>query len=304
MNQNSLEQTDAERVALERWIKWVNSTPKIALLVLCTLLLAYVCTFWHKGWPQEYDKWGQLGDYIGGLLNPLVAGFALMALVVSVRLQKAELAATRKELENSRLAMEEQAKTAEQQRREQRFFDFLNIYQTTVQAVILEDREKISRSGKKGFQYLVSSYESPFWKLLYLITTKPSEVASFLEEPDLTKNQIELTWAEESSVLHPYFRTVFIILREAEQILKEDHVLYIKLFRAQLSSDEVNLLAMNLLYAEEGKKMRLLAANYGLLKHMPANPLRKIAETELDPLSFGRKWVEERLLIAREAKSC
>ena len=61
-----------------------------------------------------------------------------MAVVVSVRLQKAELAETRKELENSRLAMEEQAITAEQQRREQRFFDLLNLYQETLKTFVVE----------------------------------------------------------------------------------------------------------------------------------------------------------------------
>jgi hypothetical protein len=43
-----------------------------------------------------------------------------------------ELKLTRDELEQSRLAMEDQAKTAEQQRQEQRFFDLLNVYQRTL----------------------------------------------------------------------------------------------------------------------------------------------------------------------------
>lgn len=96
-----------------------------------------------------------------------------------------------------------------------------------------------------------------------------------------------------------------MLLREAALILKEDHFRYIKLFRAQLSRDEVNLLAMNLLYEEEGQKMRELTANYGMLKHMPANHLREIAEKELDPRSFGRKWAARRfVLINSESISC
>lgn len=97
-------------------------------------------------------------------------------------------------------------------------------------------------------------------------------------------------WEAASPVLNHYFRMVFTLLREAETTLKDDHWRYMKLFRAQLSRDEVNLLAMNLLYDEEGKKMRPLVIRYGMLKHIPANHLRKLAEDELDSRSFGNKW--------------
>ncbi|MCM3563354.1 hypothetical protein M3149_06860 [Hydrogenophaga intermedia] len=51
------------------------------------------------------DKWGQLGDYFGGLLNPVVASAALYLLALSIRMQRKELAATRQ-------ALDEQARHA------------------------------------------------------------------------------------------------------------------------------------------------------------------------------------------------
>jgi hypothetical protein len=78
-------------------------------------------------------------------------------------------------------------------------------------------------------------------------------------------------------------------------MLGEDCWRYTKLLRAQLSRDEVNLIAMNLLFDKEGQKMRYLVARYGILKHMPTNHLRTIAERKLDPFSFGRKWAEKHL---------
>jgi|GEM_PF-4384919 len=95
-----------------------------------------------------------------------------------------------------------------------------------------------------------------------------------------------------------------MLLREAESILKEDHFRFIKLFRAQLSRDEVNLLAMNLLFDEEGKKMGSLIASYGMLKHMPVNYLRQTAEEGLNPLSFGRKWAESNLATPHKEQPC
>jgi hypothetical protein len=50
--------------------------------------------------PRQ-DHWGQFGDFVGGLLNPLVALFAFYWLTESVRIQKQELSATRAALENA-----------------------------------------------------------------------------------------------------------------------------------------------------------------------------------------------------------
>lgn len=286
---------------------WLNWLPKIAGTLALFLVIGYALTFRELSANANPAAWGAFGDYVGGLLNPLISLFTLIVAMKVWGLQKTELLETRK-------AVEEQGKTAEQQRREQRFFDLLAIYQVTLQSINFEERnahmqylvlqnqtpiETSTRSGKQAFLFLTSSLRSqvntliPLFKLKGIAATSPSETP--------TSEIITETWGRHSPLLDHYFRTVFMLLREAALILKEDHFRYIKLFRAQLSRDEVNLLAMNLLYAEEGKKMRLLAANYGLLKHMPANPLRKIVEGELDPLSFGRKWAEERILTPREA---
>lgn len=47
---------------------------------------------------ENSDKWGTFGDFVGGLLNPIVAFAAFFWLTESVKLQKLELAATRAEL--------------------------------------------------------------------------------------------------------------------------------------------------------------------------------------------------------------
>jgi hypothetical protein len=67
----------------------------------------------------DQSKWGTFGDYVGGVMNPLVAACALYWLTMSVRLQKQELAATREELELTRgeladasAAQQEQARLA------------------------------------------------------------------------------------------------------------------------------------------------------------------------------------------------
>ena len=48
----------------------------------------------------------------------------------------------------------------------------------------------------------------------------------------------------------------------------------VKMFRAQLSREELALLAFNMLLSEEGLRMTPLVAKYGLIKHLPKNKLR------------------------------
>ena len=79
----------------------LNISLVVVTMIAVSALLAYVTWFaLLLGAPisEDPDSWGTFGDYIGGLLNPLVAACALYWLTASVKLQKAELAATRNEL--------------------------------------------------------------------------------------------------------------------------------------------------------------------------------------------------------------
>ena len=55
------------------------------------------------------STWGAFGDFVGGILNPLVALSALFMLITSVRIQKKELAETRDALIQAAEAQRDQA---------------------------------------------------------------------------------------------------------------------------------------------------------------------------------------------------
>ena len=89
---------------------------KISLMVLGVVAVVaigfYVLWFgWHldRDIAIQPESFGQFGDYIGGLLNPLVAAYALYWLTASVRLQKAELAEARDILGKTLFTQREQA---------------------------------------------------------------------------------------------------------------------------------------------------------------------------------------------------
>lgn len=107
---------------------WLNRLPAIAGLFAAIFIGSYIFTFRTLPTNENPSAWGTFGDYMGGLLNPLISLFTLMVAMKVWKLQKTELLETRK-------AVEEQGKTAEQQRQEQRFFDLLNVYYRTVDSV-------------------------------------------------------------------------------------------------------------------------------------------------------------------------
>lgn len=67
---------------------------------------AFVYKFFGQPVSSNAQEWGQLGDYIGGMLNPIVAFVALFLLARSIHIQRTELVDTKK-------ALEAQAQSAE-----------------------------------------------------------------------------------------------------------------------------------------------------------------------------------------------
>jgi hypothetical protein len=86
------------------WFGWINDVPASR---------------------ESAASWGAFGDFFGGILNPLVAGCALFWLTRSIEIQKEELADTKSELAQMKIAQQDQAKTLERQRFENTFFSLL-----------------------------------------------------------------------------------------------------------------------------------------------------------------------------------
>jgi Putative phage abortive infection protein len=223
---------------------------------------------------------GQLGDYFGGLLNPIVSFLTLIVAVAVWRLQKAEMHETQ-------IAFKKQAETAEQQRVQQRFFDLLNLYHRTVDTVQVDNLDHGSIQGRRyqGKAALTSLLRQGVYGgdqlLIHFQMNGLSE--------DITGEKLKKTWHKLGYLDH-YFRAIYRLLKESEPLLGEEHFRYVKLLRAQLSQDEVSLLGLNMWLDEQGQNMLPLAEKYGILKHLPKGHLRTELEARFPPLVFGRSF--------------
>jgi hypothetical protein len=217
---------------------------------------------------EAADKLGQFGDYIGGLLNPLISCFTLMVAIIVWRLQKSEI------------------KKSEQQRREARFFDLMKIYQNTVDATFSHK----GTIGKVALQ-LLSKGSSTDPVFAELMKNSDSTLGNVLHR----KTQIELLWPHSQTKTTPYFRMVFQVLGQLEGLLKKSHFEFSKLFRAQLSNEELALIAWCLLHSKNADAAKSLVTKYGLLKHLHEGALRRLvlADESINKHVFGRKFAEK-----------
>lgn len=274
----------------------------------CGALLMYVLIFAREGFSTDPADWGTLGDYFGGLMNPVIS-FATLFVAYAVWKQQ------REELQQTKTALEDQAKTAEQQRQEQRFFDLLNLYQQTISAISVVARVP-ANSGDNHVQYsgkeaIAQILRSPTWQDLIAFDQhgygRWTSDAGQPNRPMQIKGRVDLHpyWNREetSSLLDHYFRVVFRILSEAEHLLGEQHIRYVKLFRAQLSRAELIVIGFNLWLDDEGQKLIPLAEKYGLLKHLSTGHLRTELET-CRPLAFGQKFATTAQRKNAEATPC
>ena len=69
--------------------------PAVFLGVLSLPVFFYIANFRESDIASSAAEWGQFGDYIGGLLNPIFGFSSLLALLYTIRIQSKELSLTR-----------------------------------------------------------------------------------------------------------------------------------------------------------------------------------------------------------------
>jgi hypothetical protein len=82
---------------------------KVITIPIAILLVTYLCNFAFKLPSTSPEQWGQMGDFFGGMLNPILAFASFIALLYTIRIQSAELRLTRDELQKSASAAERSA---------------------------------------------------------------------------------------------------------------------------------------------------------------------------------------------------
>lgn len=235
---------------------------------------------WHFAGPlaNEPDKWGQFGDYVGGLLNPTFSLLALLALLATLGLQIRELRLSVKELRNSADALTKQNETLRQQTFEGTFFQSLRLHNDIVASM---EVTSFTLKGRACFQHYLSELEN-------ILTTEAA-----IENYETFLPHYNIFYLKHQASLGHYFRLLYNIVKLVKQTEDIEQRFYTNLVRAQLSSAELKLIFYNCLSDWGYEKFKPLVEEFALLKTMPndALPSNDLLH-KYSPEAFGGKYPE------------
>ncbi len=89
---------EMQHADLIKWIGWLFAG---AVAAIVCVFVFYLAVFGAFSFNNKQDVWGQFGDYVGGILNPVFAFLTMLALALSIILQSRQNALSAKQLELS-----------------------------------------------------------------------------------------------------------------------------------------------------------------------------------------------------------
>jgi len=238
--------------------------------------------------------WGQLGDFAGGFLNPLLSFLALMAVLKTMALQRVEMKAAQLEAKMATQEQRQQTAVYSRQMFESTLFGMLDVHAKILADIKSAGGISAGREGRDAINVIVRSFkETNAYKRGNLNT-------ELLTGTEL-QNEISKFCKERVSSTGHYFRNLYWIMKmiDDSQDLPIDIISfsalargdngffanyrrkrnYTNIVRAQLSESEMALLQINCLgpygadlkyYVEKYSLLKPLGKSYfgGLAKHM------------------------------------
>ncbi|UOG93901.1 MAG: putative phage abortive infection protein [Candidatus Thiothrix sulfatifontis] len=213
------------------------------------------------------ENWGVVGDFFGGILNPVFAFLGLIMLLATLYQSQKELSLTRKELANSTEALKDQALTQRQQRFENTFFELLNQHNQLIRDMnALMHKPDISWMNLHESEKISSDVREELEK--YLRSNDGSNLRSYF------------------IVLFQMLKMLYIYFNGSENFSKagvlkldsltDDEKRYSNIVRAFVDARLGCLLAVNCLSGEKGKypnyrRFKSLLERYAFFEHIPIN---------------------------------
>ncbi len=295
---NQLDKKD--NADLDKIDRDINFHRIMVFLILITAIFFYMI-FINLKVTESAQSWGPVGDFFGGILNPIFGLFAFYWLTYSVRLQIKELKETRVELAKATKAQEESAKHQEEIAR-------LESENVKTQVEILELNKDTLKSQQDAAiaqqqQIALQNFESLFFQLLkaktditndirYFRTAKGHQEAELFVGKEAIKYGIEgfkqsqtsMAWEEYYrhnllDYMGSYFRICYQITKlidntddlnghtDTEHYSKKRKE-YFDIFRATLTQYELEVFFFNCLGKYGKDNFKSLVEKYGIFEHI------------------------------------
>lgn len=232
------------------WLEWLA-------LAIAVFLFVFYFSFqiFHAKAPLDTELWGQFGDIIGGVVGTIIAYISIRLLVKTLFAQ----------LDANKMA-ENTAKKTSYTALTQQYHDKFNLLVRLYE----EELAKFGDNNAQGQKYLRDKLGDMYSRSLQQTHSNDS-YAQRLENGVKQFRGFYSNNRHQSSV---YFRLIYRIFNILyySGLKNQDQLPYAKIFRCQLSEEELFFLRYNA-FTENGKKMRQYINSFNLLKHLPVMSL-------------------------------
>ncbi|MCT7566902.1 putative phage abortive infection protein [Aliarcobacter butzleri] len=272
----------------------------IIIALMCLIVVGCVAFLISTGKTFKITDLGSLGDFFGGILNPIFSFLAFLALLTTIVLQASELKATRKELKKSAKAQKKQSKSLKLQNKATKLqmfentffklFDLFNLTKNTLHVKIqLVTRSSFSDIIVNDITYSISSENIGYWEKYNGNSSKDRAIKLFLEiyrffyykEYDYFNiNYENLTGA--------YFGQIYQILKFIDESNIQNKQRYVNIFRAQFTKYELVFLFYHCLGSIGKSGFKKLVEDYEFFEHIVLNEDIEKQLLEYDKKAFGK----------------
>jgi hypothetical protein len=220
--------------------------------------------------------WGQIGDFFGGLLNPILSFTAILLVLYTIRLQSKELREAREETRLANKTLAKQTLVFERQNFESVFFRMLEVHARLLADIDIPNLVK--NRGRGAFVELSAELRAQCEKNKFNVAGIGELAEGFMSLGD--------------NALAHYFRNMYQIfkmidntrfqfsevgdpisarsIRRLARLNYEQKRSYANILRGQLSSYEMHMLFMNCL-TPQGQGLKYYVEKFSVLK-----PLSKV----------------------------
>jgi hypothetical protein len=252
----------------------------LAGAIICAALLLSInlilITFTEKG--------GVFGDFLGGVLNPVLTFFTLFGLIVTIVIQRQELRLARNEYEKTADALSTQAI-------ETTFFNIIDLHHKIVDNLKVDFEEL---SDKTEAEKVIKGLSASILKAGLSASIGASiksknlkvegravfeEILSFLsveaKSPEESLARYKYIQDKHNHILGHYFRNLYQALKvingyEDNKLSSEQKRKYTSILRAQLSTKELALLFINCIEGvSDSGQFKNLVIDFQMLEHLP-----------------------------------
>lgn len=274
----------------------------LLLLFAVAMLAAVAVAFeYHKYFPQPpivgqsaNRDWAEFGEFLGGTLSSVFGFLSLMAILLTLYVQRYQLIQTEEASKVSEAGLKDQQATIRKQTFESTFFSLMEFHQELVRGIDLVARKtgRVTR-GRDCLRVFYTRRLLP--KLERQSTLESRREMSRPQRLKEIRDAYGAFWATNNPELAHYFRTLYRIFKfvdETEAFSTQDVEAnkrqYAGIARAQLSNPELALLFYNGL-TEYGEKFKALIERYKILENMTLHDLHDAAvDVPLyDPSAYG-----------------